>query len=230
VSKSAEFDAFARNYEEALSEGLSLTGEKPAFYAERRVLVTSRIINQRGASTEKVLDFGCGIGTSIPFLAAAFLPKELYGVDVSEEILAEARTRVNLANVIFQSVERTRRAGVIDLVYCNGVFHHIEPDQRADALKFIFDSLRSEGYFALWENNPLNPGTRLVMAKCLFDRHAIPIAPGSARKMLMAAGFRIETVLSRFFFPRSFAFLRPLEPWLSQSMLGGQYLVVARKA
>jgi len=154
---------------------------------------------------------------------------EIVGVDVSEEILAEARARVDLPRVRLQSVEQTPRDGEIDLVYCNGVFHHIKPEQRAEAFQRIFDSLRSAGYFALWENNPINPGTRLVMAKCPFDRDAMPILPSQATKMLITAGFRIETVLSRFFFLRLLAFLRPLEPWLSLSLLGGQYLVLARK-
>jgi|SRR5271165_498270 len=229
ASNCAQFDAFAKNYDEALSKGLSITGEGPAFYAEKRVVVTRLLIRPKRVPTEKILDFGCGIGTSIPFLAEAFAPTEIVGVDVSEKILAEARARVDLTHVRFEPVEQTPRGGEIDLVYCNGVFHHIKPEQHAEAFQRIFDSLRSAGYFALWENNPLNPGTHLIMAKCPFDRDAKPILPCQATKMLIATGFRIETVLSRFFFPRLLAFLRPLEPWLSPSLLGGQYLVLARK-
>jgi hypothetical protein len=107
--------------------------------------------------------------------------------------------------------------------------HHIKPEQRAEALQRIFDSLRPARYFALCENNPLNLGTRFIMAKCPFDRDAMPILPSQATKMVKTTGFRIETVLSRFFFPRILAFLRPLEPWLSPTLLGGQYLVLARK-
>jgi SAM-dependent methyltransferase len=229
VSNYAQFDAFAKNYDEALSKGLSVTGEGPAFYAENRVFATHLLIKPKRVSTEKILDFGCGIGTSIPFLAEAFSPMEIVGVDVSEEMLAEARRRVDLTHVRLQSMAQPRQDGEFDLVYCNGVFHHIKPEHRAEACERIFDSLRPAGYFALWENNPLNPGTRLVMAKCPFDRDAMPILPSQATKMLITTGFRIETVLSRFFFPRLLAFLRPLEPWLTPSLLGGQYLVLARK-
>ena len=229
MSHRAHFDSFAKNYDEALSKGLSITGEGPAFYAEQRVIVTKLLIKPKKIATATILDFGCGIGTSIPFLAEAFSPTEIVGVDVSGEILAEARARIKLTHVRLEFVERTPRDGEMDLVYCNGVFHHIKPEQRAEAFQRIFDSLRSAGYFALWENNPLNPGTRLIMAKCPFDRDAMPIVPSQATKMLIAAGFRIETVVSRFFFPRPLAFLRPLETCLSPSLLGGQYLVLARK-
>jgi trans-aconitate methyltransferase len=229
VSNCVQFNAFAKNYDEALSKGLSITGEGPAFYAENRVAVTNLLIEPKKIPIERILDFGCGIGTSIPFLAEAFSPMEIVGVDVSEEMLAEARARLDLTRVRLQSVEQALRDGEFNLVYCNGVFHHIGLEQRAKAFLRIFDSLRPAGYFALWENNPLNPGTRLVMAKCPFDKEVTPILPSQATKMLKTTGFRVETVLSRFFFPRLLDFLRPLEPWLSPSLLGGQYLVLARK-
>jgi trans-aconitate methyltransferase len=54
--------------------------------------------------TERILDFGCGIGTSIPFLAEAFSPTEIVGVEVSKGIMAEARARVDLTHVGLQSV------------------------------------------------------------------------------------------------------------------------------
>jgi len=91
VSDRAHFNAFAKNYDEALSKGLSATGEGPAFYAENRVIVTNLLLKPGRIPIERILDFGCGNGTSIPFLAEAFSPVEIVGVDVSKEMLAEAR-------------------------------------------------------------------------------------------------------------------------------------------
>ena len=81
--------------------GLSLTGESPAFYAKERVAVTNILIEPNNVLIERILDFGCGIGTSIPFLAVTFSPKEIVGVDVSEEMLAEARARIRLNTCAF---------------------------------------------------------------------------------------------------------------------------------
>ena len=225
----AEFDAFAKNYDEALSEGLSLTGEGPAFYAERRIAVTHNLISRYRFKPDRILDFGCGIGTGIPFLNAAFSPIEILGVDISTEILAEARLKVGLQNVRFQSLEQPLPPDQSDLVYCNGVFHHIDPAHRGLACRIIFDALRPGGFFAFWENNPLNPGTRVVMSKCPFDRTANPIFATHAKKMLQQAGFDLEAIVSWFFFPRVLAAFRPLEPYLSWTLLGGQYLVLGRK-
>jgi len=45
----------------------------------------------------------------------------------------------------------------MDLAYCNGVFHHIAPDARPEALAMIRDALKPGGLFAFWENNAWNP-------------------------------------------------------------------------
>ena len=46
----------------------------------------------------------------------------------------------------------------LDLVYCNGVFHHIPPQDRAAAVAYVAHTLRPGGLWAFWENNPWNPG------------------------------------------------------------------------
>jgi SAM-dependent methyltransferase len=224
----AEFDAFAKNYEEALSQGLSLTGEGPGFYAERRIAVTHNLISRHHFKADRILDFGCGIGTAIPFLNAAFSPIEILGVDISTEILAEACLKVGLQNVRFQSLEQPL-PNQCDLAYCNGVFHHIDPAHRELTCRIIFDALKPGGFFAFWENNPLNPGTRVVMSKCPFDRTANPIFARRAKKMLKETGFHLEAIVSCFFFPRVLAAFRSFEPYLSWTLLGGQYLVLGRK-
>jgi hypothetical protein len=40
------------------------------------------------------------------------------------------------------------------------------------------------GMLALFENNPWNPGARMVMARIPFDRDAVTLSPIEARRML----------------------------------------------
>ena len=93
----------------------------------------------------------------------------------------------------------------------------------------MIDSLRPGGLFALWENNPWNPGTRWVMSRIPFDRDAITIPPPEGRRMLTAAGFAIEETAYLFIFPRALKWFRPLERRLTRLPLGAQYLTLARK-
>lgn len=60
MSDPAQFDAFAKNYDKALSEALSLTGEAPVFYAERRIAMPHKLISGHNFKADRILDFGCG--------------------------------------------------------------------------------------------------------------------------------------------------------------------------
>ena len=80
---------------------------------------------------------------------------------------------------------------------------------------------------ALFENNPLNPGTRLVMARIPFDRDAIAVPFWEAQRRLVEAGLRVVETGHLFFFPRFLRALRPLEPLLLRLPLGAQYGVIA---
>ena len=116
------------------------------------------------------------------------------------------------------------------MVFCNGVFHHILPAERAAAVDYIFHNLRPGGIFAFWENNPWNPGTRYVMSRIPFDRDAITLSPPTARRLLCDGGFEIERTDFLFLFPRALGWLRGIEPLVCRLPLGAQYQVLARKS
>jgi SAM-dependent methyltransferase len=220
----AYFDSYARKYREVLQKSLDATGENQEYFARARVQITRDLLAEHQIG--RIVDFGCGLGTAAPHLLKEFEPKSLIGVDVSREILKEAAAQNQSEHVSFVHLEDF--SGEAELVFCSGVFHHIAPLDRAEALEFIRKVLRRGGYFALWENNPLNPGTRYVMSRCEFDRDAIVITPQVARTFLEAKGFEILSATSTFFFPRSLAWMRGLEKLLAPTMLGGQYLFLSK--
>jgi SAM-dependent methyltransferase len=220
----AYFDRYAQRYEDVLQKSLNATGENQEYFARRRVEITRDLL--KGASISKVVDFGCGLGISAPHLLHYLRPESIVGLDVSRETLKEAVARHASASVSFAHVDDF--TGNADLVFCNGVFHHMAPTERTRALEIIGKILGSDGHFALWENNPLNPGTRYVMSRCEFDRDAVVIRPSKARRLLEANGFEIVRTSSAFFFPRSLSWLRGLEIPLAPTLLGGQYLLLAK--
>ena len=61
--------------------------------------------------------------------------------------------------------------------------------------KDYFIAGRPAGYFALFENNPWNPGARLVMRRIPFDRDAIMLSPRHAARMLILSGRRRRHLL-----------------------------------
>lgn len=224
-----EFDQFAGDYAAALGRGLALTGEPAEFFAQGRALWVRHCLRGLGSGAGAVLDFGCGTGQGTSILRSVLAPDFLLGVDVSEESLARARAAFATEHTQFASVAAGAPRAGFDLAFTNGVFHHVPPADRPGALRYIRDCLRPGGLLAFWENNPWNPGTRLVMKRIPFDRDARVIFPMEARRMLRAEGFAVLRTDYCFFFPSLLRGLRPLERWLHALPLGGQYQVLAQK-
>jgi SAM-dependent methyltransferase len=224
----ATFDSYAGSYEQALQRGVGLSGEDSAYFARARVAWVARLLAELAFEARSVLDYGCGTGSTTPLLLDLPGTIKVLGTDLSTELLERAR-REHASEAIGFAPLATPPKEANDLAYCNGVFHHISPDGRGAAIEYLWRSLRAGGLFAFWENNPWNPGTRLVMRRIPFDRDAITLSAPTARKLLTAGGFEILRTDFLFVFPRALSPLRPLESAMAKLPLGAQYLVLARK-
>ncbi len=228
--KVEDFDAFAADYDAALNRGLRFTGEGKEYFARTRIDWTRRVLGDQFAEGWDCLDFGCGTGTAAPFLHEGLRVRSMLGVDTSEASCSIARHTYEALPARFETISHLECCpDKFDVAYCNGVFHHIPVSQRAEAAASVYRALKPGGWFALWENNPWNPVTRLLMALVPFDRDAIMLWPAETRRMLEHAGFVIARTDFHFIFPNALRFLRGLEPSLCKLPLGGQYLVLARK-
>ncbi|SRR5581483_5778827 len=225
----AEFDSFATSYESDLQRALSVSGENKDFFAEGRVAWLAKRFAQMNFQPVSALDYGCGIGGTAVLLSQILRAHDVAGLDVSEHSLEIAKGRYESDRIHFYSFDQYVPLAKIDLVYCNGVFHHIPVAERDPAIQYIFNALRPGGLLALWENNPWNPGTRYVMSRCSFDRNAITLTPPQARSLARRNGFDILQTDYRFFFPRTLRWFRGLEPGLVKAPVGAQYLVLCRK-
>ena len=224
----AEFDAYATGYHTALDKGLSLSGEDSTFFAVGRVDWLRHRLQELGHTATAVLDYGCGTGSTAPLLLELPGAQRVVGTDASAALLEIATREQHSDRVSFVPLS-TPLTAVADVAYCNGVFHHIPLARRADAVQHIVRAMRPGGVLALWENNPWNPGTRLIMRRIPFDRDAVMVAPAEARRLVTDAGLAVVSTDFRFYFPAPLRRLRPLEPHLRRLPLGAQYLVLARK-
>jgi SAM-dependent methyltransferase len=229
ATKQAEFDKFADDYQASLGLGVVISGEAPAYFAQRRVNWLARQLRDRNYQPRTILDFGCGTGTATPFLVEAFGVESVVGVDTSRKSLEVAKQTYSSEQARFCLLEEFRPNGQIDLVYCNGVFHHIPLPARNDSMHYICRSLRPGGYLGLWENNAWNPIARLLMWLGPVDRNAIPLTPARGRALAAANGFEVLGIDYLFIFPRWLQVLRRREDWVAQWPLGLQYQVLCRK-
>ena len=223
----SEFDGFADNYDQALQNGLSLSGETKDFFANGRVNILARLLGAR--PFPRILDYGCGTGSATPYLRALPNVAEVVGVDISDKSLDCARATYQHPHVEFHNLSTLSQLASFDLAFCNGVFHHIPTFERLGSLSQIYHALKPNGLFAFWENNPWNPGTRWVMSRVSFDRDAILLWPKEARRLLSQAGFEVVLTHFAFIFPKALGFLRFAEWPLRNLPFGTQYMLLARK-
>jgi SAM-dependent methyltransferase len=229
MRQAAAFDGCAETYDAALNRGISISGESKEYFVRRRIEWLSSRLRQHACRPRHVLDYGCGTGGTARELLAHLPAASVTGVDISRESIEVARRECAHGCVQFGTLDERQPAGEYDLAYCNGVFHHIEPAFRGRALAYISRALSAGGYFAFWENNPWNPGTRLIMRRIPFDRDAKTLSAPDARRLLEGAGFDVISTDFLFLFPRALAVLRPLEAGLTRVPAGAQYLVLCRK-
>lgn len=225
-----EFDAHARNYSEVLDKSIGFSGEDSAYFAEYKIRDLHRELAGLGADTAaalRLLDFGCGVGTSLPHVRRYFAHAELFGVDVSEESLEQARSRHgDLAKFLAMTgPELPAEASDLDAAYAMCVFHHVDEAAHVELLSKVRSRLKAGGLLMVYEHNPFNPLTVRVVNNCPFDANAKLIRASVMAKRCRDAGFRDVKVKYRVFFPGFLRALRFAEGLLSWLPLGGQYYV-----
>lgn len=225
----SEFDVYVTDYDAALRRGIAVSGENKDFFARGRVAWTRSVLAPLGLKPRRILDYGCGTGSTAPVFRETWDVDSLIGVDTSSESVRVAGMTNRSPGTRFEVIANYAPAGDRELVYCNGVFHHIPPDGRAAAMAYIRACLEPGGFFAFYENNPWNPGTRYVMSRIPFDRDAKTLSVVEAKRLLRSSGFEVVRTDFLFVFPRRLSWLRSIEAALASIPIGAQYLVLGRK-
>jgi len=228
----AEFDKFAEEYQAIHKENIKASGESPEFFAEYKIKDTAALakkyfITQRPA----ILDFGAGVGNSIPHFRKYFKDARLTCLDVSEKSLELARERFP-SQAIYKRFDGNTlpfESATFDIVFTACVFHHIPAKEHVRLLKQLFTVLRPGGIIVVFEHNPYNPLTVRAVNDCAFDENAVLISPRYLRKSMYEAGMLTLKHRYRIFFPRFLRIFRPIEIFLGWLPLGAQYYVTSRK-
>lgn len=230
----AEFDRFADEYSALHVRNIALSGEAPDYFAEYKIRDLAREC-PRGSGTDgtamTVLDFGAGVGTSVPYMRKYFPNADLTCLDVSMRSLEIGKSRFpGLARFMpFDGSAIPFQDGEFDVAFAACVFHHIEHDEHVGLFQELRRILRNDGRVMIYEHNPLNPLTVHAVKTCAFDENARLIRAGAMLRSLSAAGFSSVKLRYRVFFPHALRWLRPLESSLTWLPLGAQYYALGYK-
>jgi len=228
----AEFDQFAAEYLAQHAANIRASGESPEFFARYKVEDACREVRARGVPVARILDFGSGIGNSVPFFMAAFPGAELTCADVSTRCLELSQHRFPEVEVRY--VELAGDAlpfpdEHFDLAFSACVFHHIQPEEHGRWLAELRRVTARNGVLMLFEHNPYNFLTVSAVRHCPFDANARLVDAPTLRRRLHACGWDGIRVAYRIFFPHRLAFARPVERLLRWLPLGAQYVVSATR-
>ena len=224
----SEFDKHAGGYADMLERSLAPIGGFDEYYTRRKVdHVAAAVAGSRPAT---LLDFGCGIGSTIGLLRGAFPDVRLAGADVSAGSIAEAARRhpAERFHLLDEGFARSHR-DAFDVVYVANVFHHVPPAQRDAVMRQVSGLLAPGGRLFFFEHNPFNPLTRWVVSRCEFDEDAILLRPAEARALARQAGLEIVRLSYLLFFPPKLGAFVRLERGLGWLPAGAQYCLEARK-
>jgi SAM-dependent methyltransferase len=198
MEKSA-FDRVARDYEKIHDRSLPPGVHSEEFVVQRAAKVIEWIGGGGGGGAEFCyLDFGCGNGRMFRRLleAPALKPRvaqgrlRLFGLDTSRESLREAAAiaddpRVGFVGELSELPEGLR----FDLVAAFNVFHHIDPAERGAVAGALRARMKPGGRLVIWEHNPFNPLTRVLVKVCPFDADARLLRVKTARRLFEANAF-----------------------------------------
>jgi len=215
-----DFDRYAETYDRVLADSLGAGGDIDRFAAYKIDEIAFRL---RSSRIQRVLDFGCGVGRSLPFIAAAFPEAALWAFDPSLDSIQSAYKRESRARVTADWNEIPARG--FDCVMAANVFHHIPFDAREAEMRRCAAALSCVGSLFVFEHNPLNPLTRRVFERCPFDRDATLIHRREIIRLGTLAGLRVQRAAFTLFLPFTGQLLTSLQRGLGWFPLGAQYYV-----
>jgi SAM-dependent methyltransferase len=217
------FDSYRSNYRDVVQSSIDFSGLPHSFFMRAKAdLLRDLIMRRLGAEKPAMLDVGCGVGSFHPLLRG--MVGRLSGIDVSSASIAQARA--DNRDVDYRAFDGRNFPfddASFDLVTAICVLHHVAPAERAHFMTEMRRVVRPGGLICVIEHNPLNPLTRLAVARCEFDRDAVLLGAGKARKLMEAGGLR--EIGARYFLllPWEAKPARRVENALSNVPLGAQY-------
>jgi ubiquinone/menaquinone biosynthesis C-methylase UbiE len=239
MDKMPEFDGFAQSYSGGNEDPLKrLFGKNLDQFIYVKAQWLWNYLTQPGVNVSLneeywLLDYGCGTGEMLKWLQIFGFPGRLHGVDVSTAMLAEAEKRWGtLPKPVFSSIGETKTDYADDSFHCiitTCVFHHIEPNKRDAVLREIKRILVTGGILVVFEHNPFNPLTRLIVKRAAIDKNAILLYPSEMRNRYRTAALATCTLEYIMFFPPNIHAFRRFERYLAWCPLGAQYVAVGEK-
>jgi SAM-dependent methyltransferase len=228
---SSDFDEHRHTYRDDVQRSIAFSGQDVGFFTDVKADLLCELAEQAlgDLGSLAVLDVGCGVGLTDAVLQGRFA--SLHGVDVSGGAVAEAAA----ANPWAEYASYDGRSlpfddDRFDLAFAICVLHHVDPPDRPAFTREVARVVRPGGLVVVIEHNPINPLTRLAVARCDFDEGVELVSRKEARALFASDGLRPVEHPYVLFFPWRGKAFRSVERGLTWLPFGAQYIAAGRKA
>jgi SAM-dependent methyltransferase len=193
------FDQVARDYEKIHNRSLPPGVHSADFICQRAASVIRWICEGCAGKEFCYLDFGCGNGRMLKTLLESDAVKplvehgrlRLFGFDTSAESINEAQNLMGDDRVCLVSdLNHLPKDVRFDFVISCHVFHHIPPAERAETVACLASWMKPSSRLVIWEHNPFNPITRLLVKTCPFDGDARLLTLNTTKTLFGKNSFR----------------------------------------
>lgn len=219
------FDKYDTSFGVVVQSSIDFCGLPHSFFTAAKADALRELIATRlhGKHNLHMLDVGCGVGELHPLVRGMF--GRICGADVSEACIAQARIRnpeVQYEAYAGETLPYDSAAFDLSIAIC--VLHHVQPPQWLSFMREMRRVVRPGGLVCLIEHNPLNPLTRLAVARCEFDRDAVLLHARRTRALMADAG--LQDAQSHYFLllPSAAPLARRVEHGLWRIPLAAQYI------
>jgi SAM-dependent methyltransferase len=220
-----DFDDYADDYDHLIENSVSFFDSNIDYFADYKVKISYEFC----PDAKRILDFGCGIGRSIPFMKKCFPESDIFGFDISRKSIEYASKKNADVTFFSERSEMDSYKSYFDLIFVAGLFHHVSKDQRIAILSQIENILKNNGILIVFEHNPYNVITRFLVDRCPLDTDIELIKASSIIRMFKEIGLTDIYRGYSLFFPGKMKLLRKMEKYMRWLPLGGQYFVIGKK-
>lgn len=144
-------------------------------------------VARKANASVKILELGCGVGQNCNYLKEKGF--DVVGVDLSEEILKEARKR--FPGVGFWKSDARKLcvdSNSFDAVFAIGLFHHLNAEEQKQTVSEIKRVLKKNGVaFVAAKTSKESAEKQLVELKKLFEENGFAISSAYADEKNMAS-------------------------------------------
>ena len=215
-----DVDLQASHYENIL-------GPSHKHYLKQKTDLLLRCIREKGLNTKIILDVGCGTGELERNLANRL---EVVGVDLTVSMLRVAKGRYRDCEFMRASCNKLPfRDSAFTLVLVVNVLHHLKLNDRQALFSEVSKMLVPGGHLVVFEHNPKNPFTRIVVRGCQIDRDAVLLNTKEVTSLANASKIGKVDIEYLTFFPAVLSFLNSLERRMQRLPLGGEFMFLGQK-